>query len=64
MKQVAAKLLADHSKNEAQLKALAKQLNVTLTPARVAILRRPIAPPCHRSYRASPEHVRSGFRAA
>ncbi len=33
VKQVAAKLLADHSKNEAQLKALAKQLNVTLTPS-------------------------------
>lgn len=33
VKQVAAKLLADHSKNEAQLKTLAKQLNVTLTPS-------------------------------
>src|SRR5215210_7838576 len=33
VKQVAAKLLADHTKNEAQVKALAKQLNVTLTPS-------------------------------
>jgi putative membrane protein len=33
VKQVAARLLADHSKNESQLKALAKQLNVTLTPS-------------------------------
>ena len=33
VKQVAAKLLADHTKNEAQVKALAKQMNVTLTPS-------------------------------